>query len=158
MIGFMTFLKEGDKYIGGYLGTDDELSPVEFSFTQPIPEATILQKILYGAKFDQKWFGDLIAGTLFEGIQKKEDSNKKNVDIIFVSDNRMLYLRRKTAEVPVVYINDNGEKIFFEKRDHQIADQILKNIDIEYSNTTEVFTRIVNGIKEAMQSVQNKDQ
>ena len=68
-----------------------------------------LQKILYGKQCGVKWFGDLIAGTLFEGVQKAESADENEIEALFVSDSRMLSLRRKTENIPVAFIGDDGK-------------------------------------------------
>lgn len=110
MIAFISFIEDSGKYIGGYLGTDEYLMPMEFLMTDPISPPTKLQKILYGAQFDSKWYGDLIGWTLFQGAEKKaEPSDQQNLKAVFVSDIRMLHLRKRTGEVPVACIGENNE-------------------------------------------------
>ena len=152
-IGFMSYIEDGEDYIGGYLSTDEELMPVEFIVTDYIKPATKLQKILHGAQFDMKWFGDLIAGTLFEGIKKTERSDEKRIGAFFVSDERMLHLRNKTGDTPVVFIGDNDRIIVHTQytEDEGLIIPILEKVK-KYSEVSEVLKRISEGIKEKISS------
>ena len=153
MFGFMSFIEESGNYVGGYLGTDEELMPIEFVITDPIKPANKLQKILYGAQFDMKWFGDLIAGTLFQGAKKAVDPDEKCIEVFFVSDKRMLHLRRRTGNIPVVFIDDNGIIDVHEQhpQDKELVVPILEKVK-EHSSVSEVFNRIREGIREKISS------
>jgi len=152
-IGFMSYIEEGADFIGGYLVTDEELMPVEFIVTDYIKPATKLQKILHGAQFDMKWFGDLIAGTLFEGVKKTESSDENKIEAIFVADERMLHLRRKTGDTPVVFIGDKDRTIAHTHYPHDkelispILEKVKKNSDV-----SEVLNRVNEGIREKISS------
>jgi len=153
MFGFMSFIEEGGNVIGGYLATDEQLMPIEFVVTDSIKPANKLQKILHGAQFDMKWFGDLIAGTLFEGAKKTESSNEKKIEAFFVSDERMLHLRRKTGDTPVAFIGDNDRVIVHTQypEDEGLVIPILERVK-KYSEVSEVLKRINEGIREKISS------
>ena len=152
-IGFMSYVEKGTDFIGGCLLTDEELMPVEFIVTDYVKPATKLQKILHGAQFDMKWFGDLIAGTLFEGVKKTESSDGNKIKAIFVADDRMLHLRRKTGDTPVAFIGDKDKIIAHnhylrdEERISPILEKVKKNSDV-----SEVLSRVNEGIKEKISS------
>lgn len=153
MFGFMSFIEEDGNYIGGYLATDEELIPLEFAWTDPIPPPDKLQRILHGAQFDMKWFGDLIAGTLFQGAKKAEGPDEKRIEAFFVSDERMLHLRRKTGNTPVAFIGDNDRVIVHTQypQDEGLVVPILEKVK-KYSNVSEVLKRINEGIREKISS------
>jgi len=152
MLAFMDCIEKDGNYIGGYLGTDDELIPIEFSLTDAVKPPTALEKILHGERFELKWFGDLIAGTLYEGTKKGEESPDKEIEAIFISDKRMLHLRRKTGNTPVVCVGENNEVVAYENHDQDIQaiNSILERI--ENPNLVEVFNRIKAGIEECLSS------
>jgi hypothetical protein len=153
MLAFMTFIEKDGDFVAGYLGTDEELAPIEFIFTESIKPATTLEKILHGTQFEQKWFGDIIAGTLYEGTKKSENAGEKSIKAIFVSHPEMLNLRRKTGETPVLHITDNEEIVTHENYagDSQIIASLPQG-EISYSDTQEVFGRIQRGIEESVSS------
>jgi hypothetical protein len=156
MLAFISFIEESGNFYGGYIGTDETLMPKEFSVTSPISPPTKLQKILHGAQFDSKWFGDLIAYTLFRAAGKKtEDATDQNVRAVFVSDRRLLHLRKRTGEVPVAYVGDNNQIILQEGFD-QDQQTILSVLEVIKMNSTleEVFNRIQEGLREAIASTQ----
>ena len=65
VVAFVACVEKEGSFIGGFLSTDEELSPLEFIYTEEIKPLSKLDKILYGASYEMKWFGDLIAGTLY---------------------------------------------------------------------------------------------
>ena len=151
MIAFMTFIEVGGKYIAGYLGTDDELVPMEFIYTEYIEPPTKLEKILHGNKFESRWYGEVIAGTLFKGAQKSKNTEKAPIKAIFVSHDKMLNLRRNTGEVPVLHITDKNETLVHDdySKDLQLLNDLLRE-KISYADTQEVFDRIKKGIEESI--------
>ena len=153
MIGFINFIEKDGNYIGGYLGTDEELMPMEFAITDHIKLPDALQKILHGAQCDMKWFGDQIAGTLFEGAQKTRSNDDKQIQVLFVADERMLHLRRKTGDIPVAYITSDERIVVHTEypEDKNLVDPILKRVR-KYSNLAEVLDRIEKGIEEKISS------
>lgn len=152
-IAFMSYVEEGADLIGGCLVTDEELMPIEFIVTDYIKPPTKLQKILYGTQFDMKWFGDLIAGTLFEGVKQTENSNESKIEGIFVSDERLLHLRRKTGETPVAFITDKDMIIAHTHYPHdkETVPPILERVK-RSSDVNEVLDRVNKGIKKKISS------
>jgi hypothetical protein len=153
MLGFMTFIDKDGNYIGGFLGTDDELLPVKFLRTGPVKQATNFQKILYGVKFEAKWFGDFIAGTLFDGFMSHKTAETPALEAIFVSHAEMLHLRRKTGEIPVVHMQADGKILTYENdgRDAERGSLLLKKVG-RPSDIEEVFKRVKAGIEECLSS------
>lgn len=152
MLGFMSFVEIEGECIGGYLETDDELMPTEFVVTDPVKPASKLQRILHGAQLEARWFGDLIAGTLFQSVKKKQEEKKKNIEVCFVSDPRMLHLRRKTGNMPVAVVDDN-EGILVHKEypdDEALVIPLLEKVK-RNSTIHEVMQRIDTAIKAKFQ-------
>jgi hypothetical protein len=114
MLAFMTYIEKDGNYIAGYLGTDDDLMPVDFFHTEPIKPLTRLEKILHGKQFEVKLFGYLLGGTLFKNLEESKGSEIKQIEANFVSDARMLHLRKKTGDIPVAYVSDDGEIVTHE--------------------------------------------
>jgi len=154
MIAFITYVKkENNGVFGGCLCTDKEFSPLEFIYTEEIRPWSSLEKILYGTNFDMKWFGDVIAGTLYNGIKDSEVAKDEKLEAIIVSDSRMLFLRRNTENIPVVYIDKNENINTFE--DYERDEEIIKNLipKINFVNVQEIFSRIVKGIVEIQKNI-----
>ena len=151
MIGFMTFIEKDGNFIAGYLGTNDELIPIEFIYTESIEPPSRLEEILHGKKFELRWYGDVIAGALFKGAQKSKNEEETPIRVIFVSHDKMLHLRRKTGEIPVLYITDKNEILVYDdySEDLQLLKGILKE-EISYTDIIEVFDRITKGIEESI--------
>jgi hypothetical protein len=111
-----------------------------------------LEKILHGERYELKWFGELIAGTLYKGIIETEKTQDKEIEAIFIGDKRMLSLRRKTGATPVIYLGEGEEIVPYKNHDQdiQIVNSILERIGHE--NLSEVFKRIKSGIEECQSS------
>lgn len=150
MYGFMTYIEKDDGLIGGYLLTDHDLSPIQFGHTSKISLPSKLEKILHGAQLESKWYGDLIAGTLYDGIKNIEALDSKSVEAIFVSHKEMLHLRKRTGDVPVVHINHTGEVVTYKNHqpDAELVAPVLADIS-QLSSLDEVFLRIIDGISES---------
>ena len=154
MYGFIKFIEKDGKYIGGYLKTDEELYPLEFAITDPITPPDNLQKILYGKQCDKKWFGDLIAGTLFESAKKEENADENEIEAFFVSDIKMLSLRSKTGKIPVAFIDDDGRIDLYSgyQEDLDAIRSILEKIN-QKSDLSELMSRVEKGIEEKLSSL-----
>ena len=88
-------------------------------------------------------------GHYTEGIEESEALKTVKIDAIFVSDKRMLSLRRNTENIPVGYLAENDKLTTFEgyDKDMDIIENSLIGI-INYNKTKEVFDRIINAIEE----------
>jgi hypothetical protein len=151
MFGFMTYIEKDGGFIGGYLLTNNELSPIQFGHTSKISSPSKLEKILHGVQLESKWYGDLIAGTLYDGIKNIDAVNAKSIDAIFVSHGEMLHLKKKTGDIPVAYINQNGEIVTYKnhQRDAELVAPHLAEIN-QLSSLDEIFSRIRDGISECL--------
>jgi hypothetical protein len=151
MLGFMTYIERDNGIIGGYLVTNRELSPLQFGHTSKISLPSKLEKILHGVQLDAKWYGDLVGGTLFDGMKSIDAGDASTIAAIFVSHAEMLHLRNKTAEIPVVYVNEIGDIITHKdyKHDAELAAPFLSDINRQ-SSLDEVYLRIIDGITESI--------
>jgi hypothetical protein len=153
MFGFMTYIEKDGGLIGGYLLTNRELSPIQFGHTSKISLPSKLEKILHGVQLEAKWYGDLIAGTLYDGIKNIEAVDSKSIEAIFVSHREMLHLRKRTGNIPVVYINQVNEVITFKQHEPEaeLVAPLLAEIN-QLSSLDEIFLRIIDGITECIYS------
>ncbi len=153
MFGFMTYIEKDGGLIGGYLLTNRELSPVQFGHTSKISLPSKLEKILHGVQLEAKWYGDLIAGTLYDGIRNIEAVDSKSIEAIFVSHGEMLHLRKRTGDIPVVCISQTGEVATYKNHqyDAERVAPLLADIN-QLSSLDEVFLRIIDGISECIYS------
>ena len=151
MFGFMTYIEKEDGLIGGYLLTNHELSPIQFGHTSKISFPNKLEKILHGAQLESKWYGDLIAGTLYDGIKNIDSVDSKSVKAIFVSHGQMLDLRKRTGDIPVAYINHSGEVVTYKNYEHdaELIAPLLAEIN-QLSSLDEIFLRIIDGVSECI--------
>lgn len=151
MFGFMTYVEGDGGIIGGYLVTNNELSPLQFGHTSKISLPSKLEKILHGVRLDAKWYGDLVGGTLFDGMKSIDSAGTSTIKAIFVSHAEMLHLRNKTHEIPVVYVNERGVIITHKdhERDAELAVPFLADIN-KLSSLDEIYLRIIDGITECI--------
>jgi hypothetical protein len=151
MLGFMTFIEGEGGIIGGYLVTNNELSPIQFGHTSKISLPSKLEKILHGVQLNSKWYGDLVGGTLFDGMKSIDAGDTNMIKAIFVSHAEMLHLRNKTNSIPVVYVNERGEIVTHKdhERDAELAVPFLADIN-NLSSLDEIFLRIIDGITECI--------
>jgi hypothetical protein len=151
MFGFMTFIEKDGGLIGGYLLTNHELTPIQFGHTSKISLPSKLEKILHGVQLESKWYGDLIAGTLYDGIKNIDAVDSKSIEAIFVSHSEMLHLRKRTGDIPVACINNNGEIVTHKNHqlDAELVAPFLADIN-QLSSLDEVFVRIIDGISEIL--------
>jgi len=151
MIGFMTFIEGEGGIIGGYLVTNNELSPIQFGHTSKISLPSKLEKILHGVQLNSKWYGDLVGGTLFDGMKSIDAGDTNMIKAIFVSHAEMLHLRNKTNNIPVVYVNERGEIVTHKDHEHdaELAVSFLADIN-NLSSLDEIFLRIIDGITECI--------
>lgn len=151
MLGFMTFIEGEGGIIGGYLVTNNELTPIQFGHTSKISLPSKLEKILHGVQLNSKWYGDLVGGTLFDGMKSIDAGDTNMIKAIFVSHAEMLHLRNKTNNIPVVYVNERGEIVTHKdhERDAELAVSFLADIN-NLSSLDEIFLRIIDGITECI--------
>jgi hypothetical protein len=151
MFGFITYIESDGGIIGGYLVTNRELSPLQFGHTSKISLPSKLEKILHGVQLNAKWYGDLIGGTLFDGLKSIDAGDPSAIAAIFVSHAELLHVRNKTNEIPVVYVNERGEIITHRdhERDAELTAAILADIN-KLSSLEEIYSRIIDGITECI--------
>ena len=151
MLGFMTYIERDGGIIGGYLVTNRELSPLQFGHTSKISLPSKLEKILHGVQLDAKWYGELVGGTLFDGMKSIDAGNTSTITAIYVSHAEMLHLRNKTGEIPVVHVNERGDIITHKDQEHdaELAAPFLADIN-KLSSLDEVYLRIIDGITESI--------
>ncbi len=151
MLGFITYIEVEGGIIGGYLVTNNELSPLQFGYTSKISLPSKLEKILHGAQLNSKWYGDLVGGTLYDGVKSIEGGDTSTIAAIFVSHPEMLHLRNKTNEIPVVYINQTGDIIAHKDhaQDVDLVAPLLAGIN-KLSSLDEIYLRIMDGITECI--------
>lgn len=151
MLGIMTYIEKDGGIIGGYLVTNNELSPLQFGHTSNISLPSRLEKILHGVQLNAKWYGDLVGGTLFDGMKSIDAGDTSTIKAIFVSHAEMLHLRNKTNEIPVVYVNEKGDIITHKdhERDAELAVPFLADIN-KLSSLDEIYLRIIDGITECI--------
>jgi hypothetical protein len=151
MLGFMTFIEGEGGIIGGYIVTNNELSPIQFGHTSKISLPSKLEKILHGVQLNSKWYGDLVGGTLFDGMKSIDAGDTNMIKAIFVSHAEMLHLRNKTNNIPIVYVNERGEIVTHKdhERDAELAVPFLADIN-NLSSLDEIFLRIIDGITECI--------
>lgn len=149
MLGFMTFIEGESGIIGGYLLTNTELSPIQFGHTSKISLPSKLEKILHGIQLNSKWYGDLVGGTLFDGMKSVDAGNASTIKAIFVSHEEMLHVRNKTNDIPVVYVNERSEIVTHKDHDpdRELSAPFLADIN-KLSSLDEIFLRIIDGIAE----------
>lgn len=149
MFGFMTYVEVDGGMIGGYLVTNSKLSPLQFGHTSKISSPSKLEKILHGVQLNSKWYGDLVGGTLFDGMKSTDAGDSSRIAAIFVSHAEMLHVRKRTDETPVVYVNQAGEIATHQDyaQDAESAAPILADIN-RLSSLDEIFLRIIDGIAE----------
>jgi hypothetical protein len=153
MLGFMTYIEGDGGIIGGYLVTNSELSPLQFGHTSKISLPSRLEKILHGVQLNSKWYGDLVGGTLFDGMKSVDAGDASMIAAIFVSHPEMLHLRSKTGEIPVVYVNETGDIITHKDHAHdaELTAPFFAEIK-RLSSLDELYLRIIDGITECSAS------
>ncbi len=151
MLGFMTYIEVDGGIIGGYLATNRELSPLQFGHTSKISLPSKLEKILHGVQLNSKWYGDLVGGTLFDGMKSIDAGDISTIEAIFVSHAEMLHVRNKTNEIPVVYVNERGHIVTHKDCEHdaELATPLLADIN-KLSSLDEIYLRIIDGITECI--------
>ena len=149
MLGFMTYIEVDGGIIGGYLVTNPELSPLQFGHTSKISSPSKLEKILHGVQLESKWYGDLVGGTLFDGMKSADPGDSSRIAAIFVSHAAMLHVRNKTHDIPVVYVSETGDIVTHKdhENDRETAAPLLTDIN-RLSSLDEVYLRIIDGIAE----------
>jgi hypothetical protein len=151
MLGFITYIEADGGIIGGYLATNSELSPLQFGHTSKISFPSKLEKILHGVQLNSRWYGDLVGGTLFDGMKSIDGGDTSTITAIFVSHPDMLHLRNRTNEIAVVYVNETGDIITHKDHAHdaELATPILEDIN-KLSSVDEIYLRIMDGISECI--------
>ena len=95
-LGFLTILRDGNAYLGGYLVTNSWGRPLEFRLSSPV-QPNRIQQILYGASLEPYICGNLIGKTLVEKTATAAE--------VIVTDFPSAHDLRLSVEVPVALIN-----------------------------------------------------
>ena len=159
-LGFLTVLKEEEKYLGGYLVTNNWGRPLEFrlsSAVQPNP----VQEILYADTLMPYIYGELIGKTLVE-------KTSLTPELIITEEEEVLDLRRHLP-IPVVWLApldaqvdssariiaqeaEEGQRVIYTSREFledlpDIQEQLARLKDV--LDLEEPFRRIREAVSEA---------
>src|ERR1051325_6139494 len=94
-LGFLTILRDGNGYLGGYLVTNSWGRPLEFRLSSAV-QPNRVQQILYGGTLQAYLCADLIGKTVV-------DKAAVPVQLVVTDREAVLGLRLK-IEVPVVWL------------------------------------------------------
>lgn len=142
-IGFLTILRDGAGYLGGYLVTNAWGRPLEFRLSSAV-QPNRVQQILYGQSLEPYICGDLLGKTLY-------DKTASAAQVIFTDHPAALDLRLR-VEAPVALVNLSGDALPMTVHAHFPGDapalqqvvERLGNFDF-----AEPFTRIREAVTEA---------
>jgi hypothetical protein len=95
-LGFLTIIRDGNGYVGGYLVTNAWGRPLEFRLSSAV-QPNRVQQLLYGQSLEPYICGDLLGKTLV-------DKSATPAQIIFTDHAAALDLRLK-LNVPVALVN-----------------------------------------------------
>ena len=95
-LGFLTILREGTGYLGGYLVTNGWGRPLEFRLSSAV-QPNRVQQILYGPSLEPYLCGELLGKTLVE-------KSSASVQVILTDHAAALNLRLH-LETPVALVN-----------------------------------------------------
>src|SRR5438105_10087610 len=97
-LGFLTILRDGAGYLGGYLVTNSWGRPLEFRLSSAV-QPNRVQHILYGQSLEPYICADLIGKTLV-------DKTATSAHIVLTDHPAALDLRLR-LEIPVAWVNAN---------------------------------------------------
>src|SRR5438105_7359821 len=95
-LGFLTILRDGAGYLGGYLVTNSWGRPLEFRLSSAV-QPNRVQQILYGQSLEPYICADLIGKTL---VDKAATSAQ-----IILTDHRAALDLRLRLDIPVAWVN-----------------------------------------------------
>jgi hypothetical protein len=94
-LGFLTVLKDGNDYVGGYLVTNQWGRPLEFRLSTAVQPSRV-QQILYGETLEPYLCADLIGKTLVEKSAVPAQ--------LLVTDRRSMLDLRWRLDAPVIWL------------------------------------------------------
>jgi hypothetical protein len=101
-LGFLTVLKDGTGYVGGYLVTNQWGRPLEFRLSTAV-QPNRVQQILYGDTLEPYLCADLIGKTL---VEKTAVSAQ-----LLVTDQRSMLDLRWRVDAPVIWLAGPEEQV-----------------------------------------------
>jgi hypothetical protein len=141
-LGFLTVLREGNTYVGGYLVTNQWGRPLEFRLSTPV-QPNRVQQILYAETLEPYICGDLIGKTLV-------DKTGTAIELVVTDTEAALDLRNR-LDVPVVFLIAAPANVRRHDRhpeDEPIIEQILEVVRGSL-DLAEPFLRIREAMQEA---------
>ena len=111
-LGFLTIIREGAGYLGGFLVTNTWGRPVEFRLSTAV-QPNRIQQILYGSTLDEYVCADLIGKTLI-------DKTAVSIQLLLTDSLEALPIRTR-LDVPVVAVAPQAESAAAFLRAEQIA-------------------------------------
>jgi len=142
-LGFLTILRDGNAYLGGYLVTNSWGRPLEFRLSSPV-QPNRIQQILYGASLEPYICGNLIGKTLVEKTATAAE--------VIVTDFPGAHDLRLSVDVPVALINPAQPEIPLSSHGQFASDKpALASLKNRLGNfdCAEPFGRIREAIAEA---------
>jgi hypothetical protein len=142
-LGFLTILRDGAGYLGGYLVTNPWGRPLEFRLSSAV-QPNRVQQILYGSSLEPYICADLLGKTLV-------DKTATAAPIILTDHPAALDLRLRLERV-VAFVNLNDPATPLVAHSHFSSDLgVLRDLEDRLGNFdfAEPFTRIREAIAEA---------
>jgi len=142
-LGFLTILREGTGYLGGYLVTNLWGRPVEFRLSSAV-QPNRIQQILYGQSLENYICADLIAKTLVEKSTCQAQ--------ILLTDNQAVLDLRLSLDLPVALVKETNSGNPLVPHPHFVSDKeaLRKLLDtIGNFDFQEPFSRIREAVTEA---------
>jgi hypothetical protein len=142
-LGFLTILREGTGFLGGYLVTNLWGRPMEFRLSSAV-QPNRIQQILYGQSLENYISADLIAKTLVEKSTCPAQ--------ILLTDNQAVLDLRLSLDLPVALVNvtDPAQPLVPHAHFAGDANALRKLLDtIGNFDFAEPFNRIREAVSEA---------
>ena len=150
MIGYITSLKIGEKYIGGVMVVDKQSIPAEFKYSDPIIP-TQIQRIIYGKSLETYLTKEIIGRTLVNSLENKPELFvTENPDLTDINDkiycisqvNRIEEPEKKIQENEIIITLRNvGIRIVAKEKINTDLLDIIKNMS-EHIDIIEPFERL----------------
>jgi hypothetical protein len=141
-LGFLTVVREGNAYVGGYLVTNQWGRPLEFRLSTPV-QPNRVQQILYAETLEPYICGDLIGKTLI-------DKTSTAIALV-VTDTAAALALRNRLDLPVVYLEAGPDQIRCHTQypgDGPLANQMLEKVRNSI-DLAEPFRRVREALNEA---------
>jgi hypothetical protein len=138
-LGFLTVLREGNAYQGGYLVTNQWGRPLEFRLSTAV-QPNRVQQILYAETLEPYICGDLIGKTLVE-------KTGAQVQLVVTDTEAVLDLRNR-QDVPVVFLAPEPRCHARHPGDGALVEQTLEQVRGTL-DLAEPFRRIREAMNEA---------